>query len=217
MRRSHRSQRWTGLGIAVGLALMAPPLWGDCSPVYAGVDTVGWYTGRGTLLGDALGQSFFASETLISRITVWRPPININSVGTRIFITTFDTTRMVPVTQGIIQDGPTVFVRDAGGEVIEMNFVFDPPVALPRRGTYAFFLQREYCDTGETDLIVKTDDPYPFGIYWITGTVAFLPCHLRAVAGGEDYTDLAFEMEFCVDDATPTLRWTWGELKIKYR
>src|SRR5206468_3633513 len=91
----------------------------------AGVDTTGWNSGRGTFLGRALGQTFLAVDTIITRITVWRPPNQINSVGTHLFVTTVDTTQVppYPVTQGIIQDGPTVFVRDSDppGHLIRMD------------------------------------------------------------------------------------------------
>jgi hypothetical protein len=179
-------------------------------------------TARGTLSGDALGQTFRAVDTLITRITVWRPANDIDAVGTHLFVTTVETADAPPrpITQGILQDGPSVFVRDDSGNLgqpIRMDFVIDPPLALPRPGIYAFFLRRDGCDLGETRIVASTANPYPDGIYWVTGTVAFLPCYLRSVVGGGDNDDLIFEIEFCKDATTPTSRPTWGQLKLHYR
>ena len=42
----------------------------NCVPVTAGIDTSVWNTARGTFLGRAVGQTFRAVDTVISRITV---------------------------------------------------------------------------------------------------------------------------------------------------
>jgi hypothetical protein len=98
-----------------------------------------------------------------------------------------------------------------------MPFVIDPPLALPRPGLYAFFLQAEDCWQGEIRFVFSRQNPYPHGIYWITGRVS-APCYLRSVAGGGDNDDLIFDVEFCHPDATVPVRGTsWGKLKILYR
>ncbi|TMQ50989.1 MAG: hypothetical protein E6K72_10960 [Candidatus Eisenbacteria bacterium] len=226
-------KRWAAVLVAAiqvtpigGLAapLTSPPgRWTvtACVPDTVGLDSSIWNTGRGTFFGRALGQTFLAFDTVITRITVWRTPNNINAVGTHLFVTTVDAAQQPPrpMTQGILQDGPTVFIRDSDppGQLVRMDFIIEPPLALPRPGLYAFFLQREGCDIGETRLTASTDNPYPYGIYWITGRTAGGPCALRSVGGGEDYTDLIFEIEFCRTDATPVRGRTWGELKLLYR
>jgi len=132
-----------------------------CVPVTAGLDTSlantgqGFYNAYGTFSGRALGQTFRAVDTVITRITVWRPPNDVDAVGTRLFVTIVDTNQTpdLPITQGIIQNGPEVFIRDDSedpGRPIRMDFIIDPPLALPRSGIYAFFLQRAGCDAGET-------------------------------------------------------------------
>ena len=99
-----------------------------------------------------------------------------------------------------------------------MSFVLDPPLALPRPGIYAFFLQREGCDEGETWLIESNQNPYPHGMLWVTGITSFLPCHLRRVDFGRDYADLIFQIEYCRPDAaTPVKHPSWGHLKVIYR
>jgi hypothetical protein len=175
----------------------------------------------GTFLGNAVGQTFRAVDTVITRITVWRPANDIDAIGTHLFVTTVDTAQTPPrpITQGILQDGPSVFIRDDSahpGEPIRMDFVLDPPLALPRPGIYAFFLRRDNCDLGETRIVASTSNPYPYGFYWGTGTVATLSCYLRSVTGGSEHIDLNFEMEFCRETTTPTHRTTWGQLKIRY-
>jgi len=192
-----------------------------CVAETVGLNPSIWNTGRGTFFGRALGQTFLAVDTVITRITVWRTPNDIDAVGTHLFVTTVDTTRTPPrpVTQGILQDGPTVFVRDSDppGQLIRMDFVIEPPLVLPQPGLYAFFLQREGCDAGETRIIASTNNPYPYGIYWLTGRMVFLPCGLRSVTSGEDFTDLIFQIEFCNTHATPVRARTWGGLKLLYR
>src|SRR5437762_2345037 len=61
----------------------------DCSPVTVGIDTSLWNGhSRATALGAAEGQTFLARDTLISRLTVWRTPLNVNGWGCHLFITT---------------------------------------------------------------------------------------------------------------------------------
>jgi len=213
---------WVAGGPATCLASPHVRMAGSgCVADTIGLDPAIWTTSRGTFFGRALGQTFLAVDTVITRITVWRPPNQINSVGTHLFITTVDTTQTPPrpVTQGILQDGPTVFIRDSDppGQLIRMDFVIEPPLVLPRPGLYAFFLQREGCDGGETIIIANDANPYPYGIYWLTGRTAFLPCFLRSVTSGSDYTDLIFQIEFCNAHVTPVRARTWGGLKLLYR
>jgi len=210
------------LGLAPGFASPPASVAGTpCTPVTIGLDPAIRTMVRGTFLGGALGQTFYAPETSISRVTVWRPPNDIDAVGTHLWITGVDTAVFVgqPITSDLLLDGPTVFIRDSDppGQLIEMSFVIDPPLALPGPGTYAFFLQREHCDGGETFIIGSDVDPYPQGIYWITPRISMAECHLRPVTGGGNNDDLLFRIEFCGGLPTPARSKTWGELKAIYR
>jgi len=152
---------------------------------------------------------------------VWRPPNSLTYTANRLFVTTVDAVNYDPprpVTQGIIQNGPAVLVpnSDPPGLPIRMDYVLDPPLVLPHPGTYAFFIQREGCDGGETLLMAKEPGTYPDGTYWSTGRTAFLPCFLRSVTGWEDL-DLCFEVEFCRDASTAVRGESWGRLKVIYR
>ena len=101
---------------------------------------------------------------------------------------------------------------------MEVPFILDPPLALPSRGYYAFFLQEEGCIGGEFRLIASDRNPYPFGIYWLTGRAGqFTTCRLAAVEGGADNDDLIFRIEFCRNPITAVRSTTWGRLKAIYR
>ena len=187
----------------------------------AGNDTIGWNTSRGTFLGEAVGQTFYAFDTLVTRITVWRPPNSLTWTYNRLFVTTVDSTVFhprEPNTWNILQNGPTVFVRDSDppGLPIRMDYILDPPLALPGPGTYAFFIQREGCDAGQTIIIGKEPGTYPHGDVWYTGRTTTLPCALMPAWGWEN-ADLCFEMEFCRTATTPVHRESWGRLKVIYR
>jgi hypothetical protein len=161
-----------------------------------------------------------AQDTIITKITVWRPPNTPSSVGMHLYVTGTDSAMVRPLVAEMLLDGPTVTVFDSDppGQAIEVPFVLDPPLVLPGVGTYAFFLQAEGCSPGAVWYIRANEtNPYPDGLYWITGRVVNPPCHLRFVDGGENNTDLLFDIEFCDTHPTPTRRQTWGELKVIYR
>jgi len=207
--------------LVVFLLAAVPAAAADCTAAVAGNDTAGWNSGRRTFLGKALGQTFYAPDTLISRITVWRSPDNLNYGGDRLFVTTVDTVDYAPprpITQNILRSGPTVFVvnSDPPGLPIRMDFMLDPPLSLPHPGLYAFFVQREGCDAGETSIIATEPGRYGAGNYWRTGQTSFLPCYLPSADYWEDL-DLCFEMEFCRYASTPVRGASWGRLKVIYR
>jgi len=187
--------------------------------VHAGLDTTFWDSAAGTQLGEAVGQTFLARDTLITRLTVWRYPNIPNVLGAHLFITGVDTTRTPPRpnTGDILLNGPTLHIynSDPPGQLIELSFVIDPPLALPRPGLYAFFLQTEDCNQGQFLILASDQNPYPYGNYWGTGRVDY-PCYLRAVDGGSDPYDLIFDIEYC-RPATPVRKTSWGELKTIYR
>lgn len=98
-----------------------------------------------------------------------------------------------------------------------MPFLISPPLALPRPGYYAWFLQAEACNQGEPWIIAADEtNPYPDGIYWITGR-ATTSCFLALADGGEDNTDLLFRAEFCNSHSTAVRGQSWGDLKLIYR
>jgi len=212
--------RWSSSIALVGLAaiMWCGPAAAGCLPVSFGLDTLGWDRTKETFLGVGLGQSFLATEELLTRITVWRPPGDVDAVGSRMFVTTADSLTGLPDATQVLGTA-YLFVRDSDppGTAIEMPFDFAPPITLLKRGAYAFFLQREECDGGLTDLMAKSTDPYPDGLYWQTARVSTGTCRLRPVDGGENYTDLMFRIDYCATSPTSIKRSTWGELKLRYR
>jgi hypothetical protein len=193
----------------------------NCLYVTGGLDSSTWTTGAGPWLGGSIGQTFLAEDTLISRLTVWRPPNNLSVIGVHLIITEVDTTLSPPrpKTHEIVLDGPTVTVYDSDppGQLIRVSFALDPPLALPRKGLYAFFLQPEDCASGAPWAIVaREDNPYPYGIYWVTPRV-FSTCYLRGVYGGGDNDDLLFKIDYCIPSETPTRSRSWGSVKVFYR
>jgi len=191
----------------------------ECSPFHVRLEPSTWNTSRAADLGRAIGQTFLAEDTLISRITVWRPPNFPTSLGAHLYVTGVGAGTDRPDMGQILLDGPTLLVHDSDppGQFIEMSFVLDPPLALPGPGLYAFFLRTEFCSPASWYIVANNTNPYPYGLYWITGRVDTGPCRVRPVDSGENNTDLLFDIEFCSTRVTPTHAGTWGRLKVIYR
>lgn len=212
---------WPWWPTVIVVLLCAGSAAADCVAVTAGLDTSTWTTSRIVFGGSAIGQTFLAVDTVITRITVWRPPNNRDDVGAHLYITKADSSRTPPPPdlRYILQDGPTVHVFDSepSGQLIEMRFNMDPPLVLPGRGIYAFFLQAENCYNGALWAVIANGaNAYPHGAHWVTRRVSS-PCYLGAVVGSEDSIDLIFEIEYCKTTTTPARRRSWGELKMIYR
>ena len=192
---------WGAAGMLLGAR--APACASEiCPTVVDGLDPAIWNSSASPFFGRALGQTFLARDTLITRLTLWRPAPNLSVVGAHLFITTVDTTRTPPrpLTQDILLDGPTlrVYASSPPGQLIEMPFVIDPPLALPRPGLYAFFLQAEDCNPGSVwSFITNNLDPYPDGMAWITNRAVFLDtCFLARSDGYIANEDYVFQLEY---------------------
>jgi hypothetical protein len=186
----------------------------SCPTSSIGVDTSKANGLDGPILGEAVGQVFLASDTLISTITVWRITSEVwNDTGWHLFITRADSLG-VPVPNSILLDGPTV-VNSYGDGVhpIPMRFVFDPPYALPGRGHYYFAIQANPCD-GFFNMELNGNNAYPDGNVWLNGRTDV--CHLRNFPEQFPQVDMVFTIEFC-DPSTPAVSETWGRVKARYR
>ena len=192
---------------------------GVCSPLHLRLDPSIWNTSRPADLGRAVGQTFLAQDTLITRITVWLPPNFPSSIGAHLYITGADSTNGQPDTGDILLDGPTSFANNGvpPGQFIDLVFDLDPPLSLPRPGLYAFFIRTEHCSPGSWYIVANNADPYPDGLYWLTGRIDTSPCRLRNLIGGENNTDLLFDITFCNTRTTPNRPVTWGRMKVIYR
>lgn len=200
--------------LILGVLLGRPALGQACSTSTVGVDTSRTNSSGFAIDGEALGQTFMAADTLIKSITVWRHAADdTNLAGMQLYITATDSTGR-PIAP-VLQRGPTVVVPYGDGiHHIEFRFAFDPPLALPARGLYFFAVQPDPC-IGYFDMPVDTLNGYPDGRMWWTrrnracdtlGPLSELPPEV----------DLIFTVEFC-DVMTPTLRNSWGRLKVLYR
>jgi hypothetical protein len=150
----------------------------------------------------------------ITGMTFWRPPTDRSTIGAHLFVVSADTTSLSPPrpprpdVSKVLLDGPTLTVYDSDppGQVIEMRYPINPPLVLPRPGYYAWLLQPENCNQGESwNIAADYANPYPDGVYWLSGRVEGT-CYLRGYAGWEDSTDLLFKIDFCTDSATLVLR-----------
>jgi hypothetical protein len=192
-----------------------------CQHRYAGLDSSKWITSDGPIFGQAMGQTFYAADTIIPAVTVWRPPGNPSYIGAKLYITATTGYRgqyLAPNVRNILQEGPTLRIHDSDppGQMIPMRFPIDPPLVLPSRGEYAIMFQAEGCWSGQAWLLIAdTRNDYADGMYWVTGRAG--GCYLPAIAGGGDYDDLCFRIEYCAEATTPARRNTWGQLKILYR
>lgn len=205
------------LWLAASAAAWAPVQGGECGAVSVGVDSSlanGWL--GTTILGRAVGQSFYAPATQVGSITVWRTYQQDSlGFGIRIFICRVDSNGTPITSSPHLLDGPTLTVPYGDGiHSIPFHFTFAPPFELPSPGYYSFFLQVIPCD-GWSDFLA-CPNPYPDGSMWKTARSLEIGCVLRAGPNNFPNSDLAFDIEFC-DAVTPIKRSTWGSIKALYR
>jgi hypothetical protein len=191
-----------------------------CSGVSIGLDVSQANNSASPFLGEAPGQTFMARDTLLHSLTVWRVASeDSNLFGMHLYITETDSTGY-PLIDHIVLDGPTVYNPYGDGvHPIPFQWVFDPPLVLPRSGLYAFFLRMTPCILGYFDVLARegTEDLYPEGYLWRTARSAASGCILRGGLDSNPAADLIFKIEFCSMAAVPVRHTTWGELKVLYR
>lgn len=212
-----RLTRWATLVLASLVFVSLSAASAHASPCVAktiGMDSTQADTYTGPTLGEAIAQVFTTSDTLIQSITVWRLIVQTpNFNGMKVYITELDSTGM-PDAQRIILDGPIVFVPYGDGvHPIPIDFVFDPPFALPHRGSFCFALQTNPHCYGSWEIYSNKSNPYREGCMWI---FARSECYLVLYPTSYPTVDLTFRIRFC-DTATPVTSHTWGDLKIIYR
>ncbi len=190
-----------------------------CAGDTVGVDVSLADNAAGTLFGESPGQTFLAVDTLLSFLRVWRwATEDSNSIGMRLYIT--DTSPDgTPDLRYILVNGPTI-VHQYGDGIHPIEFVWrwEPPLALPHRGLFSFFVMQDPC-FGFWDLM-STDNPslYPSGDMWFTGrSNCVLGSGLQRDLRHYPEYDIVFQAAFCRLDTTPTRRKTWGSLKLLYR
>lgn len=190
-----------------------------CNLVSVGVDTSmadSTGSGIGVRCGEAPGETFVATDTLIHSIAVWRPAVETPyGGGFKLWITEVDSTG-VPQIGRVILEGPVITVPFGDGvHPIKMEFSFDPPFALPRTGRYYFTVQ-DYCG-GNWDLLASAYDVYSDGSAWRSGITCFSGCSYLRIPDRLVHPDLVFEIQFCRGTVTAAHGVSWGRLKAIYR
>lgn len=187
-----------------------------CRAESIGVDTSQAYVSTPADFGEGLGETFVASDTLISQVTVWRSAVeDSDDAPMKLWITTVDSIGR-PLVWQVLYEGPEFAVPFGDGvHPIEITVVLDPPVVLPTPGKYAFFIQQRCL--GFFDLLRSVDDAYPGGEFWRTQRSSLSGCFLRGYPDPFTFTDLVFTIVFCRDLPTPAVRRSWGQLKSIYR
>jgi hypothetical protein len=171
-----------------------------------------------TILGEAIGQTFYAGDTLLTALTVWRVANQCQNflIGMHLYITRADSNG-TPLLSQIVLDGPSLVVPNGDCvHPIPFQWDFEPPLVLPGTGTYAFFLQvpMSECPSYFDVLARGGSDSYLPGHLWRTNRTDF--CQLAGGLVSFPGGDMNFIAVFCDTHSTPTLRRTWGELKQRY-
>jgi hypothetical protein len=178
----------------------------SCAASTIGVDTSLANNSGGTLL-DSVGQTFLATDTLITSLTLWAVAGGQTYSSVTAMIVATDANG-VPTTQRLWVSPPLTV---PGNQAKAFTWTIDPPLALPRAGLYAWFI----CSTIMDLMVVTGSDPYPGGeMWWAACRGACGPgCNTHVVEGG----DFVFNVTFCADHSTPARPPTWGRLKSIYR
>jgi hypothetical protein len=206
------------IGVAVVCAAYASAGTIACDADTIGLDASLANGSSGALLGEARGESFFARDTLVEFLRVWRVASEDSSflIGIHPYIVETDSLGH-PAPSRIVYDGQTLVIPDGDGiHPIEFKWTFDPPLVLPHRGLYAFFLFQDPCVAYFDVLSTDQADLYSEGTMWNTGRSScrlFPQIHLEY----EPSYDVVFQIGFCRDYVTTSHGRTWGSLKLLYR
>jgi hypothetical protein len=168
-----------------------------CDTVSVGIDASRANNSAGDILGEAAGQTFFAPDTLVHSLTVWRVASECRDwqIGIHLYITEADSNGR-PLTNHIVLDGPSIYIPESDCyQPVPFRWVFNPPLVLPRRVTYAFFLQvpSSQCPN-YFDVLGRDGNDYPEGHFWWTDRSS--SCGLRLSPNSNPNADLCFTIKF---------------------
>jgi hypothetical protein len=169
-----------------------------------------------TVYGAAVGQTFLATDTLLESITVWRP---YSPAFVHIFVV--GTYNQIPQPWLLVGQGPDegVPLYETPPPYESATWTFDPPLALPYAGLYAFFLQGYHCKlVPPFAVVVDSTAGYSDGQFWMTESLGpFDDCFMPPVTTFPHNLDMCFIATFCPTGPTRSRRTSWGELKLLYR
>lgn len=189
----------------------------NCAVRSIGVDATSANSWAAIAFGGAVGQTFAATDPVIRSITVWRTAIqDTNHAALQVYIMETDSTGRP---DGVIREGPRVYVPYGDGiHPVRFDFVLDPPLVLPDRGTYAFSIASRPCGAS-VNIVASGVDPYPGGNLWASGRNT---CVLRGHISSYPAADLAFEITFCEDLSTGIVvprfaaEATYGQVRLSW-
>jgi hypothetical protein len=154
--------------VAVAALMCLPFSWArgsadPCAPNRtAGVDISEWDDAAYGYFGRAVVQTFFAEDTLITAITVWRVATENNYFdGIYVYVGETDSTGM-PLTDHILARGSTLDKLGDGISPAAYRYEFSPPLAVPRGDTIAAYFVSEPCDNS-FNLYMAKDTQYTGG------------------------------------------------------
>ena len=209
--------KWSALLVVIALEAIATlGHAGTCVQNEIGPDTSRARFYLTPILGQAYGQTFVATDTLIESITIWRRAEEDTAfVGYELFLVGTDSLGRPDVLNETLLQGTVAYNYYGDGiHPIPITFSFNPPFALPEPGRYEFAIQLVPC-TAVSSLLMS-GDAYPEGDHWRHGESAVGGCSLRPdpleVAG----EDMIFTVTSC-GQAVATKPGTWGSIKARYR
>jgi hypothetical protein len=190
-----------------------------CIPIHVALDTT--FADTVLVANDSrgYGQVISVADTLVSSITFWRPaqPDTFPEPAV-LYVTSVDSTGR-PNVLDVLYASPIVGGPYGDGiHAIPLTFTFDPPLALPKAGSYYFDVNEENPPDpciGVVRLLGDTRNDYVYGGAWKTG---ISDCNGQGPGGpfpNNPRLDMVFEITLC-DTNTPTRLRTWGELKARY-
>ena len=123
------------------VAIVAPPAssgTGDSCPTRViGIKTSLANTNAALILGEGVGQTFYAPDTPIRSLTVWQPASW--SSGQQLYVQGTSPTG-VPLYEDILAKASLTPIAGDGVSPIPYVFEFHPPLELPHTGVYGFML-----------------------------------------------------------------------------
>jgi hypothetical protein len=190
----------------------------ECTPIFIGVPPDSANNSSGAI-HSGVGQTFWAADTLITSLTVWRVASQDSgwTIGMHPYIMGTDSTGMPDINQ-MIHEGPTLIILNGDGiHPVEFTWTFDPPILLPRPGKYAFYLYQDPCRVYFD--VPASESPegsnYPDGEFWSSDRS--WGCTPIPWMASFPHADMVFQVEFCSLVSTPVRRTSWGQVKLLYR
>ena len=195
---------------------MSPASSESCVPVVGGLDLSHATRGEAAGLGKSLAQVFYAQDTVVTSVTVWRVASQtLNLTPMHLFITTADSADAPPNNRVVLLDGPTIVISETGPN-LPLKYVINPPLHLPGPGFYSLVIKDDDRDCfGFFALLADSTDSYPQGGLWYLSPLTTCIGPGRAPSS-YDREDLIFEVEFCALP-DPAVGSSWGRLKAGYR